>query len=457
MGFARQVDRSDGSVFIASIELSTLEAKQYANYVALIEKNSSTLDEIRDSKSVLAMTLGSSIPIPVVRIVYSSDVDTKLSSLLEKKLTGLRVETEIGPVTRELRDRVWNEIRAELLNRDFKSSVIQTNPDFAESAIDLVERSVAGRVVDAQLGIGDWRPILIIDGDDIDKATLALRGLSWLSSPNGTSLVSLRIGKERVKMLPAPPRPSNADNPRGGKAISDGVADFCTMGPTVQESGVVSVITAGHCLGVGNAPILGNTQGQTVISCDRCVPNNGSGPNVWWGIGVDVALVRFPQSSAGYPNGWDGPAWYIWQDFNNQPYYDRQLGSTDPYAGQHYVCIEGASRFKLPANGGGGQFTSCGISAGVSYDDFRLIAMYPGHPVCGGDSGALVRIPSPPNGSFVTGILSATGGGAPTYQQQCRVSLADGSNFQTAYISSFWKIHQYLSVYHGIDAWVRSW
>jgi hypothetical protein len=433
---------------VGSALLSETEFAAYRRYNSLLDLNRKSYLAAIANQAVLGVTVESDVTRPSLSIWFSSGASIAEQRQVLNSFQSISIDASTLEVTRDQRDEVWNEIRMEFLGVPLKRTPLKQ-----------LEAETGVKVFDAILG-PDWRIHLVV-GERVGEVTEWL-GRYFASENQSSDMVRVRLGTEQRKKLFAPPRPSTVDNPRGGKAINGGA---CTTGPTVQRGVVVSILTAGHCAFDGNqlqigGPTfqIGNTNATTQLSCDRCITPSQYDPNWWWGQGVDVALLNFPQTSANYPNGWDGPAWFVHQNPANQSFYDRQLGSTDPYTGQHLVCIEGASLFKLPP-AGGGQFTSCGMSAGVTADDFRATTMYPGNPLCGGDSGALTRIPSPPNGSFVTGILSSTDGGIGNVygSSQCEVSAGNGSNYLTAYISSFWKIHNYLQAYHGIQLWVRTW
>jgi hypothetical protein len=429
--------------------LSRSEIQLVERYNGALERHKSIQKRVENDMDVLNFYVNRNISDPTFEITVSKGTLKSSQQRLMKLFSDVRVKFIEAPVSRKERDRFWQQIRLELLYRDFKSDY----PTPLIDSWDIADVSLIG----AKLGGSDWRVHLKVLA--LTAGTASVVSKSSGSTIDGVELFTISVGQPRTKRQAAPDRASISDMARGGKEMralpnGDGV---CTSGPVVTSNSDVVILTAGHCtdadaLGTGLAGI-GSTPALLDLSCDRCVTPGPDGwplndpPIWWWGIGVDVALYLPTWPTPAFANG-AGRSQYLTQF--GSPSFSQQLGSTDPYNGQQMVCIEGASSSKRPPSfsSPAGQNTHCGWSDGVFFDDFRSVVLWNGSVSCGGDSGAVTTV-----GGYVTGVFSASHGGEDwNNDPNCDISTAD-SPIDTV-IGSFWKIHQYLYHYHGITSWV---
>jgi hypothetical protein len=455
------------------------EYEQFSNYFKALEAAQSYKEFLDRHPNVLNTFVLPGIAHPTLTISVDPGYKSKLTKELVDLLNGIDVIVEEAPVRRADRDRfaamLFGEIGTRRQAENSKDEVQVETP-----ILDLVEEG-GNRVLRGVLGGSDWRVTIQVSGDpkDVERRMAAVTGSMTSEIP----LFKVESGTPERRLNP-PKRFATDDMARGGKRLLN---TGCTTGPTITSSFVPeSILSAGHCylryygtegtiipFGGGGSNIavgsdtIGNVQVQLSIACDRCVaapptpwPSNiwQSPPVWWWGQGVDFAMLR-PGSNP-TQNGYNR-SYFLTQGYSDNRSYIHQDGSADPYAGSQLVCFEGASAARPDYYW---LHSSCGTAGGVTDDEFRTIAMYWGQPICGGDSGALAHMPTSANqngftSSFVTGVLSAGGGPTIPGLPDCNTSTPAENGY--AYISSFWKIHNYMlrfrtqqPPYNNVTPWV---
>lgn len=486
-------------VNVGNILLSKSESIVFSQYV---ESLAATREEVRSKieqrNDVIGVAASPLINAPKLLVLLSSDavgtalapefskiagvsVETKLASVTKQQyLTAARI-MEIANLSAEARDTSsgiaselgkptnddlarGNNIFMALKSKDLSIDKIVLNSTTTQIAVHIRHFRLAPQKpeslsqvfpevpADNSATISAEQVVAQVRPDELDTAKEVLRVVSIDANlPSDMFTVQAASSQKKVS---APPRDDINDSPHGGKVAwggQPGWLDDCSSGPVVEETNNnarISVLVAAHCWNSGYRTQIGYVLSDPIsIRCQDCTP------------GVDVSLVRHDLPS--YANGF-GPAWFVHQDPGGTTYYDRQLGSYDPYNGQPLICVEGASGQKrFPASGSGlSTSTACGNAAGVDGNQYRLIQMYGGTPnaICGGDSGSMVRMPDPnAGGSQVTGLLiygSTPGGPAPG--AQFVNGTIDCFTSDLVGVASFWRIHNYLQDAHGLSVWIRS-
>jgi hypothetical protein len=486
LGFSSKPAQVDGKW--RGIEFADSELKALDAYYSAIEANTKLQKTLETDPGILNAFIARNINPPTMEVTladgYSID-QTAASSLREFKL-----EVASAPVPRTARDDLWIDIMGGVYSTDAKVK--------ANSLTEMALRSGVS-IQGVSLGGPDWRVRLGIVGD-LNSAAKTLRELPgftyegtplFVVEPYEKAVYATGNGNSTERDSPGhpwltPAQQAPPDMARGGKHLSD--TSHCTTGPTMTTQNTPELITtAGHCFlnGTGteaNVPPFPTDRVGTAgvymgIACDRCVSpgagpiNWNNPPQWWWGQGVDVSLLFYTNGNPtqrGYNR-----SWFVWGDANGDMWYDRQAQQGDMWNGQQPVCVEGATDASAKPQGYW-QKSMCGVANGSSQDDFRQVNLYMGERICGGDSGSLVNVPSygyagRQYGATINGLLSAMAFGTVWTTQYpitsgpnigqwgpvvngCRQSNAQQAT--TVYVSSMWKIHNYLAQYRALNAWV---
>lgn len=137
-------------------------------------------------------------------------------------------------------------------------------------------------------------------------------------------------------------------------------------------------------------------------------------------------------------------------------------GSFDPVANFPNICVEGASSLRYQGVPNLDGRTQCGVGGSIYGGEWAIggltglymITMYPGHGLCGGDSGSYIRRPDYLGAAYNGGTVSG-------HSQQgiaiggCHQSVH--GSWDIVYLTTFWKSHLYFQFALERQIWAKTW
>jgi hypothetical protein len=478
LGFSAQ-SKDKKEVLVGPLLLSLGEARAFETLGKMKESTNEALIDALGDPAVVSVVYGANVNRPSATFWVGTDEESKLDQFVNS-FTANGFEVTVRKTAYSKGDYLaareaaahdlWGfstemDINPRVTQRGVVSAAnIETGNQTLELLGSLKKQGI--QVFDAFLPANDPTIQLVVSRGAKERATAAvpasLRSLVFIQE--GSPTEQAQAGGPWAGIGTSWSGRLQIENVvRGGKRFSS--AHSCSTGPAVRDqTGKDYIVSAGHCYDGVAAPLNpvpnASVGGVPITMFASCNLSTYASCSPYTYGGVDSSLW----TSSNTITGWfvhQAPAIWLGSQFQGTAYTDVTLGSKDLNPGDQLICIEGASLNKYSGASGSSATSSCGVAAGWSLSGFQYLNMYPGNPICSGDSGGYVRNPSGAisGGSFNAGHFRGIASHDNPVVGGCAERYSNSSPALPAQIVTFYKTHLWIS-YHtsgGVTIWAKTW